>query len=542
MDLSLALVGVLGMIGFNLNKQINSRDYTEKRTKIPNSELANGENVYESREFFRNSKDELMRAQKIRENNEKIVLNSKSDAKQVTKKVTFKEKNPNDYSPQESITPDNKIFKGPMFNMDKYYIPAEDVKEFVGVESFNDVSELTGQKTDFSHQNMVPFFGGKLKSGNNANTLGRYTGRDNNISKVEVEAPFNTRVDNTNGSVLFTDVISQDRFIQSTNNTAVLPFEQVRVKPIPQEDNRGSQRTIEELRTLTKPKTVLEGRFTSGNSIVGNRGLIGQVPESRFDISYDTQNKRNFTTRGEEEGTYYQDTNFFRTSKKNITAETTFNQTYGSSKVMGSVLRATKKNDGLNTLVQEDKRGNFVGDWIRSRKNVTSLNSAPTSDNLMLRTQERETSNKADLGNVLSKNRGQIKRIDDQLKTTNKELSLYSYKGTGSSSVKLPENREAFYKNETKTKETRSHIPSGSKLGAPGVGVEAYNFDSNSRVGFENYMGSQAVYVQQPTNSIGQTTHSKLNSNEVDYSNRYGDNIQKRSYNRPKGQITNNYL
>jgi hypothetical protein len=541
MDLSLALVGVLGMIGINLNKQVNSRDYTEKRTKIPDSEMANGKNVYESRDFSRSSNGELRRAQKIRENNEKIVLNSKSDGMSVTKKVTFKEKNLNDYSPQESITPDNKIFKGPMFNMDKYYIPADDVKEFVGVESFNDVSELTGQKTDFSHQNMVPFFGGKVKSGNNANTLGRYTGRDNNVSKIEVEAPFNTRVDNVNGNILFTDVISQDRFIQSTNNTAVLPFEQVRVKPIPQEDNRGRQRTIEELRTLTKPKTVLEGRFTSGNAI-GRRGLIGEVPESRFDISYDTQNNRNFTTRGEEAGTYYQDTNFFRTSKKNITAETAFNQTYGNSKVMGSVLRATKTDDGLNTVVQEDKRGNFVGDWIRSRKNVTSLNSAPSRDNLMLRTQERQTGNRAGSGNVLSKNRGQLKRIEDQLKTTNKELSLYSYKGTGSSSIKLPENREAFYQNETKTKETRSHIPSGSKLGAPGVGLEAYNFDSKTRIGFENYMGSQAVYVQQPTNSIGESTQSKLISNEIDHSSRYQDNIQKRSYDRPQGQITNNYL
>jgi hypothetical protein len=69
MDLSLALVGVLGMIGINLNKQVNSRDYTEKRTKIPDSEMSNGKNVYESRDFSRSSNGELRIAQKIRQNN-----------------------------------------------------------------------------------------------------------------------------------------------------------------------------------------------------------------------------------------------------------------------------------------------------------------------------------------------------------------------------------------------------------------------------------------------------------------------------------------
>ena len=136
---------------------------------------------------------------------------------------------------------------------------------------------------------------------------------------------------------------------------------------------------------------------------------------------------------------------------------------------------------------------NFLFYFFISIKNLTSLNSAPTRDNLMLRTQERQFRNRAGSGNVLSKNRSQIKRIDDQLKTTNKELSLYSYKGVGSSSIKLPQDREAFYQNETKTKQYRSHIQSGSKLGENNAGVEAYNFDSKTRIGFGNYMGYKDV-------------------------------------------------
>ena len=173
-------------------------------------------------------------------------------------------------------------------------------------------------------------------------------------------------------------------------------------------------------------------------------------------------------------------------------------------------------------------------------KNVTSLNSAPTPENIMLRSQERETGNRANIGNVINKTKGAIKRIEDQLKTTNKELTLYEYKGTASSSNKKPENREAWYQNETKTKETREHTPSGSKIGAPGVGVEAYNFESKSRVGFENYMGSQAVYVQPSTHNIGETSHSKLDNDTIDYTSRLSDNRQMRSFDRPNGSITNN--
>jgi hypothetical protein len=539
MDLSLPLIGILGVIGFNLNKQINSREYTDKRVKIPLSELSSGKSIYESREFSRTQTEEIKRVEKMRKNNEKIVLNSKSDGKPVPKKVTFKEKNINDYSQQESVTPDNKIFKGPMFNVDKYYIPSDNNKDFVGIEKFSDVSELTGKKIDLSHQNMTPFFGGKVKSGNNADTLGRYTGRDNSIHKVEVEATLNTQKDNVNGNVLFTDVISQDRFVGSTYNTAVLPFDQVRVKPIPIESTRTYDRNIDELRTLTKPKTVLEGRFNTGNAI-GIRGILGEFKQPRVETTYELGEKRNFRTTGEEAGTYFQDTSFFRSSKKNITAETQLNQNSGVSYQRGNILRASKTDDGMNTVVQEDKRGNFLGDWVRSRKNVTSLNSAPTPENIMLRSQERETGNRADIGNVINKTKGAIKRIEDQLKTTNKELTLYEYKGTASSSNKKPENREAWYQNETKTKETREHTPSGSKIGAPGVGVEAYNFESKSRVGFENYMGSQAVYVQPSTHNIGETSHSKLDNDTIDYTSRLSDNRQMRSFDRPNGSITNN--
>ena len=45
MDLSLPLIGILGVIGFNLNKQINSREYTDKRVKIPLSELSSGKSI-----------------------------------------------------------------------------------------------------------------------------------------------------------------------------------------------------------------------------------------------------------------------------------------------------------------------------------------------------------------------------------------------------------------------------------------------------------------------------------------------------------------
>lgn len=544
MDLTLPLVGILGVIGYNLNKPSNSREYIDKRVKLPLSELSNGKSIYESRKFARIQQAEREIHEKIRKNNDLVSFNNASDAKASSalsnpKKVKFTEPNVNDYKTPSPISAANKIFDGPMFSAEKYFIPESFTKDFDPKETFGNVSSLTGTTTDFAHKNMVPFFGGKVKNGNSNNTLGRYTGRDNNISKVEVPAIQNGPVNNVHGNILFTDTIQQDRFIASNNHATLLPFEQVRVQPIPGHDNRGSHKTIEELRTVN-PRLPYEGRLTPGNTIA-KRAIIGEVPDVRVTTDYTLGPSKHFRTKGLDEGTYYDNTDHHRDTKKNITAESQFNQNSGVNYGRGNILRASKTDDGSNTIVQEDKRGNFPGNWVRSRKAVAEVDNIPTAGNYRLREQERETGNRAGSGNVISKMRGNVNRYDEALKTTNKELTLYSYKGSmNGSSIKKEYNREAWYANETKTKGSREHTPSGKKMGAPGVGIDDYHFDTKERLIPEGHIGGRAVYVQEPTRDIGEVSKSKLIGVEKDYSHRLEQRFQPRSHDIVYGSLTNN--
>jgi hypothetical protein len=541
MDLTIPLVGMLGVIGFNLNKPINSREYTDKRVKIPASELANGKTIYEAKKFARSQQEERIRYEKIRKNNEIVTLNSKSDIKNYTpvKKVRFSEKNGNDYSVPVKMPKDSKIFNGPMFSNEKYFIPEDSSKLFNPKESFDNVSELTGEPSDFVHQNMVPFFGGKVKNGSSVQVLGNYTGRDNNTHKKEVEAIRNGPVDNVNGNVIFTESIQQDRFIASNKQTAMLPFEQARVKPIPAEYNRGQDKTIEELRTVN-PKTTLEGRLTPGKTIA-RRALQADLPEITIPTFYDSSN-RQFKTTGEEQGTYFQDTNHYRQTRKNITAETSLNQNGGVNYALGEIMRVTKEADGINTLSQPDKRGNFKGDWMRSRKSINKADSAPTKENISLRTQEREFGNREDIGNVSNKLSGVRHQVEHQLKTTNKELSLYTYKGGSSgNSIFKPENRDPYYYNQTKTRETRDYFAGGRKNNAPGAGVESVYFETKETI-LPTRLQNSSVYVQPSTGlgTFGEVSKERLQSNETDYSARLSQAFQKREYSRPYGSLPNN--
>lgn len=547
MDLSLPLVGILGVIGYNLNKPQNSRDYTDTRIKIPVSELANGKTIYEAREFARIQKQEKKIHEKIRRNNALVSFNNKSDAMASSKIKTAKiqqinEAPLNQYKGQMILPNLNKIFNGPMFNLQKYFVEEDKTTDFNAKEQFEDISKLTGEKLETGHQNMQPFFGGKIKNADTSTVLNRYNGNGYyEKPKKEVEAIRNGPVNNVHGNVLFTDSIQQDRFVASTYQTALLPFEQVRVQPIPGEYNRGRQIGIDELRGDVNPKVVLEGRFTPGKTI-DKRAQIGEVPDTRIETSYELGPSKLFRTTGEDAGTYYQDTNYFRTNKKDTIVESQFNQNGAVNYREGSILRAAKNDDGRNTVVQDDKRGNWKGDWVRSRKAVAvDSNDIPTAENLNLRGQQREQGNRQNIGNLSSKLSGVRHRFNENLKTTNKELSLYTYKGgSNGNSVKKASDRQAWYKNETKTKNSQEYIPGGKKANAPGVGVADFNFETKDRANPGSYLGASKVFVQPSTNAVnfGNITKNKFGG-EDDFSKRLTTKKQDRSLDRPYGKFSN---
>ena len=177
MDLSLPLIGILGLVGYNLNKNLNSREYTDKRVKIPLADLPNGESIYESKTFVRTKDQEQKRLDKFYNDSKnvqhtnKFTVAHKDKINKIKsdKVVSFKGEHSSDVT--KPTTKANLVAGGPMFNTSKYFIPEDVTKDFKSGEKFTNVSELSGASTDYSHANQVPFFGSHVKGSNTGQLL-----------------------------------------------------------------------------------------------------------------------------------------------------------------------------------------------------------------------------------------------------------------------------------------------------------------------------------------------------------------------------------
>lgn len=200
------------------------------------------------------------------------------------------------------------------------------------VESFTGddfiTSELTGNKvssSDFTHNNMVPFFGGRVKQnvGPQANSavLDSFTGSGvTQIKKKEVETMFDTArapYGNPFGMEDNTDFV-QSRINDPRSRAGERPFEPVRVGPGVDEGfaatgKGGFQqfevnqymidniRRTDDLRTSDNPKMTYDQPVVPGQHFIGTAAQeSGEVRKYRPDRFYiDESGKRFFVTTGD---------------------------------------------------------------------------------------------------------------------------------------------------------------------------------------------------------------------------------------------------
>ncbi len=190
------------------------------------------------------------------------------------------------------------------------------------------VSALSGERIaseDFRHNNMMPFFGGRVKQNigpqTNNSILDTYTGNGTTqIEKREVETMFNTGktpYGNPFGMEDNTDFF-QSRINDPRGRNNERPFEPVRVAPGVQsgygtlgnggfqqlEVNdimRGAMPTTEKLRVADKPKLTYNQPVVPGQHFVGlPADNAGEVRKHRPDTYYTNEKgERNFVTNGE---------------------------------------------------------------------------------------------------------------------------------------------------------------------------------------------------------------------------------------------------
>lgn len=184
-------------------------------------------------------------------------------------------------------------------------------------------SSLTGERMpveDFTHTNMKPFFGGRMKqnmrSDINASKLENFTGVEKERKQKTNGKCFNDihkNVKNVNNDKL-SYITQLDRMQKSKMQNNVLPSEQVRVGPgyssnkyenkpsggFHQSDlayNAKIYKNIDELRVETNPKVSYEGKIVDGHKEY-KRGEVKDFGKNRVETYYEKTHDDLFKTTG----------------------------------------------------------------------------------------------------------------------------------------------------------------------------------------------------------------------------------------------------
>jgi hypothetical protein len=195
-------------------------------------------------------------------------------------------------------------------------------------DTIQQVYSLTGDymnSSQFKHNNMVPFNGGKphgqIYNNNNAETiLDNYAGTGSQIIKKIEQAPLFKPQENvqwTNGAPNMSDFY-QSRVNPGIKNNMVKPFESIQVGPGLDKGystngsggfNSGMEardlwlpKTVDELRVATNPKEEfsLANHQGPAQASITNVGILGKVEKYRPDTFFINSQDRWLTTTGAE--------------------------------------------------------------------------------------------------------------------------------------------------------------------------------------------------------------------------------------------------
>jgi len=301
------VAGILGL-GYYYNKNKNN---DIKNTQEP-------KNIYDSKRSLKIRQDELKHAEKVWHEPNRIMPGPpKIDPTLLFNKV--------DYDDNQLPIEFNNYTKDDLYTEVK-------VKEHENkpINIYNTNSPIAGgghgislsgepiDPNNFRHNNMVPFFGGRIKQNvddkANQTVLEHFTGNvDNYQQKKELGAffPAENNICNPYGSAS-TTTFQQDRIIPSKIMNNVTPIERVRVGPglnqgYTAQPSGGFQqanardyilpKTVDDLRTKNNPKLTYMGRILSGKGIA-KPGKIGIIEKRKPNSFFESGPERWFTSVG----------------------------------------------------------------------------------------------------------------------------------------------------------------------------------------------------------------------------------------------------
>ena len=437
-----------------------------------------------------------------------------------------------------------KQFIGKGQTTDKFFRQAVEANQ---TSEANTIKSLSGEmlsSQNFTHKNMVPFFGSKVTQNsvdNNPYILDAMSGSGSqNIKKIENAPLFNpeTNIQYANGTPNHTDFI-RSRQVTSHKYANVLPWKQERVGPGlglgNTTDGEGGFNagmnardswlppTVDELRTKTNPRITynLHGYEGAPNYPIKNIGSIGTVEKNRPDQAHSMGPQHWFTTTGNSLGQTLQpqqmmpDTNslsgeYFgsgtNSTNKGIYTKSHYEETH-----------RTEPSRALNLNPATSLGQNNISDQDYGKQSFTILNNN--------RSENIKQNDPRDFRNASSFVKGIFAPILDVLKPTRKEDVIHNANQLGNVQCSVPKlpitnpgDRLKTTTKETTTDKVGLNYLNISQLNNPGGGYENTNMTAKTQ---QRNFGNSSI-----TGNIGNTSATNAPMDLSAWSNQH-NNVNK---------------
>ena len=437
-------------------------------------------------------------------------------------------------------------------------------------DTIQQVYSLTGDymnSSQFKHNNMVPFNGGKphgqIYNNNNAETiLDNYAGTGSQIIKKIEQAPLFKPQENiqwTNGAPNMSEFY-QSRVNPGIKNNMVKPFESIQVGPGLDKGystngsggfNSGMEardlwlpKTVDELRVATNPKEEfsLANHQGPAQSSITNVGILGKVEKYRPDTFFINSQDRWLTTTGAEKAQRVVADEVLKVSHRNETTT----QLTGTPNAVLKTASYVPKNHEASKRIQLDAHhvghsnakgtGSHIDgeEFLKSHTNYTNNRSinqqpqtfgsgfsnaigaviAPLMDVFKPARKEEYVCNMRIYGNTIGEVPGNyVVTPGDMPNTTVKETTLYQpngYVGNQLNGGYEVSDQQPITNQRDTTGELCQMNPIGSKYGSRNY--EADYRQTNNEAKEKSVVGRTNAGNMSTFNSQMNVSHSKLDS------------------------------
>ena len=340
-----------------------------------------------------------------------------------------------------------------------------------------------GNAEDDSMQNWaLPYFGGKatqsMKVESFQNKLETFTGSSKfNFHKKEIKPLFvpNKNVTFVNGSPIYNDDV-KNRFVQSNYRNTELPFEQQKVGSGVGQNygNKGvggfhqfeiqdivKPKTVDELRTLSNPKTTYKQPILSGKGIDARSSDVN-VKKYKPDKFYTNSPSKYFTTTGSVLKDKSPETFILKNTSRAI-----------SKQIVGAAAPGSNVKPYKTPNFKSSTRNNYVNSGLRNLHVPEAWDGLKELSDygkkgILLGPNERDTTQKqAESLNVVDSVKAIIAPLLDKMRKTRKENIIGNPNAEGYMAVNIPNKQTVYDPNDiarTTIKETTLHETGNQNL------------------------------------------------------------------------------